>query len=124
MKFHKKHSLQQSFRAFDTFIKTKNPEGDRKHLNIETKRIFNKADSMTMELNSANIKPNKLQLSLLDEEDKEFDEFNEFNQAQKFNVERKFKQLNQTSNNVLPAQRVGGAKTSKNLFTKLKKFFI
>lgn len=119
-------TLQQSFRAFDNFVKgKKGGEEDKKNVNInvETKRILNKADSMTSDIHSATLKSKTdKKLSLLIEEDPNLDEFKEYNKDQKSDAERKFNHI--TSNSLAVSQKIGGAKTGKNLFNKLKKFFV
>lgn len=124
----KQWTLQQSFRAFDNFVKKSQDQQDKKCSTIETKRILNKADSMFVDnLVSPALKGNKMQLSLMDEENDDdkiiIDELNQYNQAQKQDVERKFKHI-KSSNLVVLQKNQGGAQTSKNLFNKLKKFFV
>lgn len=126
----KQWTLQQSFRAFDNFVKKSQDQQDKKGSTIETKRILNKADSMFVDLNivSPGLKANKLQLSLMDEENDEdkiiIDELNHYNQAQKQDVERKFKHIKSSNIVISQKNQGGGAQTSKNLFNKLKKFFV
>ena len=122
-------SLQQSFRVFDSIIKGKNQTPEKGSLTVDTKRTISKTENkpqnnkLEMDLNSGGLRSGRLKLSLLDEEnDGESDELNDYNQTQKIDVERKFKHINAT--NGLSNQKLITSKTSKNLFTKLKKFFV
>lgn len=86
---------------------------------IETKRILEKSE--TIEVGSGLLRSNRGQLSLLDEvEDVDIDDMDNFNK--KINLERKFKHI--SSNNNVVQKESGGAKTGKNIFNKLKKFFV
>lgn len=93
------------------------------NINVETKRILNKAESMSSDIHSATLKSKAdKKLSLLIEEDPNLDEFKEYSKDQKSDAERKFNHI--TSNSMAISQKIGGAKTGKNLFNKLKKFFV
>lgn len=115
-------SLQHSFKVFDTILKGKTATLKERTIPcIETKRIFNKAD--TVEVHSGCLRSGRMKLSLLDEvEDVEINELNNYSQIQKSDLERKFKHIN--SNNTAIKEKTGGSKTGKNLFNKLKKFFV
>ncbi len=90
---------------------------------IDTKRGLNRTESLIPDFKSSSLKTNRLQLSLLDEGDEgEIDELHDYNQDQKLDVERRFKHIN--ANNIVTNQKVVGAKTGKNLFNKLKNFFV
>ena len=113
-------SLQQSFKVFDNIIKGKTQEKGVPP-SVETRRILNKTE--TFDLGSGGLKSGRGKLSMLDEvEDVDIDDLNNYSQTQKSDLERKFKHI--TSNNVMIKEKPSGAQTSKNLFSKLKKFFV